>query len=312
MLPDRPIAVPQDAIEASVALRDQLNAGAAAPYTTGVGLKQTGGQFTGQLALFVYVQRKKSAAEVAAAEFVPAEFGGYVTDVVEARPMLIDDEKPYNPLRGGIQISREHTISDGIFAPPPGTLGAIVRSRGNGGEPQLLTCAHVVKLSGVNVHQPGQGLPSASVVGNVRALRSEVNPLFLDCAVIGLNGSRSAQMTIEDVGPVQGVSTQVPALGEVVKKRGMRTLLTHGFVVRAISSLFAPVIDQFEISGAVPFVTVFAGRGDSGSVVLNAGNRVIGLLFAIPIEDLGPGLGSHGLAMPIHNVQEALQVDIAT
>jgi hypothetical protein len=88
--------------------------------------------------------------------------------------------------------------------------------------------------------------------------------------------------------------------------------LIHGFVVRLISSSFVPAIDQSEISGGVPFVTLFAGKGDPGSVVLNASNQVIGLLHAIPDEDLGPGLGSRGLAMPIHYVQEALQVDIAT
>jgi hypothetical protein len=136
--------------------------------------------------------------------------------------------------------------------------------------------------------------------------------LFLDCAVIDLNGTRGTQSAIQDIEPVQGVSTQLPDLGEVVKKRGAATLLTHGFVVRLWSSSSVPAYDQIEISGGVPFVTLFAGKGDSGSVVLNASNQVIGLLFAIPNEDLGPGLGSQGMAMPIHNVQEALQVDIAT
>jgi hypothetical protein len=216
-------------------------------------------------------------------------------------------------LRGGIQISKEQTASDGIFAPSTGTLGAIVRSRETG-DPQLLTCAHVVKFSDVNVYQPGQQSASSGtdIVGTVLALRNEFSPLFLDCAVIDLNGTRGTQSAIQDIGPVQGVSTQLPDLGEVVKKRGAATLLTHGFVVRLWSSSSVPAYDQIEGSGGVPFVTLFAGKGDSGSVVLNASNQVIGLLFAIPNEDLGPGLGSQGMAMPIHNVQEALQVDIAT
>jgi hypothetical protein len=313
MLPERPIGVPQEAYDAAAALRNRLDAVAAGRYPVGVGLKQTGGEFTDQIALFVYVQEKKPAGDVAEAEFIPPEFGGYVTDVVEARPTLIDDQTRYDPLRGGIQVSKEQTVADGIFAPPTGTLGAIVRSRRNR-QPQLLTCAHVMKFLNANVYQPGQLSASAGrdIVGTALALRNEFNPLFLDCAVIELNGSRGTQMTVEDIGPVQGVSTEVPALGEVVKKRGSRTLLTHGFVVRLITSSFVPAVDQFEISGGVPSVTLFAGKGDSGSVVLNTSNQVIGLLFAIPDEDLGPGLGSRGLAMPIGNVQEALQVDIAT
>src|SRR5262249_5791156 len=150
--------------------------------------------------------------------------------------------------------------------------GNIRGNRRNTGESQLLTCAHVVKFSDFRVYQPGQLSATlfTDIVGTVLALRNEFNPLLLDYPVIDLNGSRSIQATIENIGAVQGVSTQVPALGEVVKKRGVRTLLTHGFVVRLISSRFAPAIDQFEISGGVPSVTLFAGKGDSGSVVLNA------------------------------------------
>jgi hypothetical protein len=57
MLPKQPIAVPQDAFDAAAALRTRLDA-AAGRYTVGVGLKQTGGEFTDQIALFVYVQEK--------------------------------------------------------------------------------------------------------------------------------------------------------------------------------------------------------------------------------------------------------------
>ncbi|MGW2088873.1 hypothetical protein [Streptomyces sp. NPDC001880] len=314
MFPEQPISVPTDAIEASIALRNLLNAREAGKYTTGVGLKQTGGVFTPQIVLFAYVPQKRPPGDVLEGELVPAEFGGYVTDVVEVRPMLIDDTARYDPLRGGIEISRERLIQDGIFAPPTGTLGAIVTSRENGGEAQLLTCAHVVEQTDLNVYQPGLGSisPPTDIVGTVSALRREFNPHFLDCAAIALNGSRGGKTIIEDIGAVQGAVVDLPPLGEVVKKRGKRTLLTFGFVVRLISSPFVPAIDQMEISGSVPLVTLFAGKGDSGSVVLNSSNEVIGLLFAIPGEDLGPGLGSGGLAMPIFNVQEALQVDIAT
>lgn len=311
MLPKQPIAIPQDAFDAAAALRTRLNDAAAGRHTVGVGLKQIGGEFTDQIALFVYVWEKKPASEVPEAELVPRESGGYVTDVVQARPVLIDDTNRYNPLRGGIQISREQTLADGIFAPKVGTMGAIVRSRETGA-PQLLTCAHVVKQSDLNVYQPAFTSLDTDKIGTVFAMRREASPLFLDCAVIDLNGSRDVELSVQDIGPVEGVSTKMPALGEAVKKRGVRTLLTHGFVVGLISSLFMPAVEHILISGGVPFVSVFAGRGDSGSVVLNESNQVIGLLCAIPNEDLGPELGSHGLAMPIHNVQEALQVDIAT
>lgn len=314
MFPEQPIPVPSDALEASIALRNRLNAREAGKYTTGVGLKQTGGEFTTQIALFVHVPRKLPPEDVPEGELVPPEFGGFVTDVVEARPTLIDDSARYDPLHGGIEISREQLAQDGIFAPRSGTLGALVTSRVNGGDTQPLTCAHVVKQTDIHVYQPGMTdtSPTTDIVGTVAALRNEFDPLFLDCAVIDLDGSRGGEAVIEDIGAVRGAVVDLPAIGEVVKKRGKRTLRTDGFVVRLISSQYVPAYDQMELSGAVPSVTLFAGGGDSGSVVLNSGDEVIGLLFAIPREDLGPKLSSGGLAMPINNVQEALQVDIAT
>ena len=103
MLPKQPIAVPQDAFDAAAELRARLDAAAAGRYTVGVGLKQIGGEFTDQIALFVYVQEKKSASEVPEVELVPPEFDGYITDVVRVRPTLIDDTNRYDSLRGGIQ-----------------------------------------------------------------------------------------------------------------------------------------------------------------------------------------------------------------
>jgi hypothetical protein len=55
MMPERSIAVPQDAIDAA-AVREQLNAVGMGTYTVGVGLKQTGGEFTDRIAIVVYVR----------------------------------------------------------------------------------------------------------------------------------------------------------------------------------------------------------------------------------------------------------------
>lgn len=313
MVPDSPIPVPPDAIDVVVALRDRMNAGKSRTYTVGVGLKQVGGQYTDQLAICVLVDQKKPVEEVAKDELVPREFGSYITDVMQVRPALVVDDAPYNPLRGGIQISRDS--DDGVLAPPTGTLGAIVTNRGSG-KPQALTCAHVMRQTGRQAYQPGLGHPHATHIGTVGALHWTPNspyPYHLDCAVVDLDESLAPpDAAVQDIGAVRGVSTQLPMLGEAVKKRGMRTSLTHGFVVVNASSGTAPTYDQILISGGVPFVSTFAGHGDSGSVVLNASDEVIGLLFAIGDTDVGPDLGSHGLASPIHLVQEALQVDIAT
>ena len=307
MPPERPITVRPYAFAAASALRKELDAVAPGKYTVGVGLKQSGGEFSDQVALFVYVSEKRPAREVPEAELVPPEFGGYVTDVVEHRPTLASDEAPYDPLRGGIQISRENTP---VISGPRGTLGAIVRSRQDGRQ-LLLTCAHVVESRNLRIYQPQQGLPGATVVGTALDLRDEGSPVIVDCAVIEPNSTRGIQKTVEGIGPVKGVSTALPPLGEVVKKRGARTLLTEGFVARYVPGAGGAVVSALEISGAVPLVSLFAGKGDSGSVLLNTSDQVIGLLYGIPNEDLGTGLSSRGFAMPILRVQDSLQVDVA-
>lgn len=127
MLPEIPIPVPPDAIHAVVSLRDRLSVGNARNCTVGVGLKQVGREYTDQIAICVHVKHKKPVDEVAEGELVPPEFASYVTDVVETRPVLIDDNAHYDPLCGGIQISRNS--DDGVIAPSSGTLGAIVINR---------------------------------------------------------------------------------------------------------------------------------------------------------------------------------------
>lgn len=308
MPPKRPIPVLQQDFAAATALCNQMNVVAPGKYTVGVGLKQIGREFTDRVALFVCVPEKMSAEDVPEGEFVPPEFYGYVTDVIVQQPVLAADVTRYDPLHGGIQISKPGITVDGLTTINPGTLGAIVRRRQDGSL-LLLTNAHVAAALNVDIFQPAQGEIGAAIVGTVIDLRDEGSPLLLDCAVIRPNSSRSLQNTIQDIGPVRGVSTGIPALGELVKKRGARTLLTQGFVVRLWPGA-VPAVSEIEVSGSVPFVTLFAGKGDSGSVLLNTSDQVIGLLFAMTIENLGPGLSSGGFFMPINNVHEALQVDV--
>lgn len=311
---EKEIAVPPEALHACASLQERLDAIAPHKYIVGIGFKEKGGRFLDGLAIFVYVPEKKPPNEIPSAELIPSVFHGFLTDVVEFRPLLISDNTYHQTLRGGIQINR---ISQGLTSKPPGTLGAIVRSRVNG-EHLLLTCAHVVKNTGESdaqaigkeIFQPAQGEPHARIIGSVSDIKDVGMPLHLDCAVIKPNCSYLKE--IVDIGPVKGVNPWDTAhtLGRKMKKRGSRTLLTEGTMTRFIPGATPQFVSAFEITTSTPG-TAFAGRGDSGSVVLNENDEVEGLLFSIPNEDIAPGLGSRGLAMPIKNVQEALNIDVA-
>ena len=306
---DKPIQIPPDALAAVHALRQRLDAVAPSKYTVGIGLKETGGRFQDRLAIFVYVDEKRPLEQVPEAERIPAEINGYVTDVVVYRPVRAADVNRYEPMRGGIQISRPASGGGVIGTVGYGTLGCIVR-RWTDQKLLLLTCAHVVGSLNTKMHQPALGETGAQVIGVCVDFHDVGSPLLHDFAVVEPNTLRTLQKTIEGLGPVRGVAIDAAAtLNGVAKKRGARTLFTTGRVRRLVPG-GVPAVSVLEISSE-PAGQLYAGKGDSGSVVLNENDDVIGLLFAVPIEDIGPELSSRGLAIPIETVLQTMQVDVA-
>ena len=85
----------------------------------GVGHKSTGGEYTDELSIKVYVTRKKPLSETPPAELIPPEIDGVKTDVVESNPPkpLAQDTAQYRPARGGTPPSRGGTA---CTTPPAG------------------------------------------------------------------------------------------------------------------------------------------------------------------------------------------------
>ena len=81
-------------------------------HAVGIGPKMVGGAPTSELAIVVFVLRKKPVAELAADHVIPDEIDGFKTDVVQRRmPTLmaddvdkVDDTSSYRPLTGGVQV----------------------------------------------------------------------------------------------------------------------------------------------------------------------------------------------------------------
>src|SRR5215471_17938416 len=80
-------------------------------HSVGIGTKTVGGQPTNEIAIVVLVVKKKSPAELAPGEMIPAEVNGVKTDVVEVpipsahQTTPNPDTDKIRPLVGGIQIS---------------------------------------------------------------------------------------------------------------------------------------------------------------------------------------------------------------
>lgn len=106
----------------------------------GFGLKETGGKFSDDISIIVYVREKKDAGDLPPDQRIPPLFEGYRTDVAvveEARDMGCENTAEYPVIQGAICIG----IQSG-----EGTLGCIVKKRNDAGRENvyLLTCKHVL------------------------------------------------------------------------------------------------------------------------------------------------------------------------
>jgi hypothetical protein len=262
-----------------------------------VGYKYVNGQRTDQIAIRVLVAKKKP--NVAAKQRVPAEINGIPTDVIErvvvpitAVKSLEDislqaDTNKYDPVKGGISIGPERSIDGYVFA---GTLGCIVKDNASG-QPRLLSNFHVMAVdsswkAGDYMVQPSLVDNGVATTDRVGALTKAVLSAHVDGALCTLSG-RSSDCSIVDIGDVKGTASAV--LNAAVKKRGRTTLLTYGFVDSISGTVkidygddigVKTLNDQVGIRQDTDYNDKFSDHGDSGSVVVDGDNQVIGLLFA--------------------------------
>ena len=293
--------------------------------------KTTGGQRTDTLSIVVTVRSKK---DVPKGQAVPKEINGIPTDVIEEEIMpmvgvLLDDIAPavdaasYATLEGGISIGpcrsvhldppEVTTSGEYVFV---GTLGCIVRDNVTN-EPMMLSNFHVMCINdawavGNTMAQPSRvdgGSCPADVVGTLA--RAQINA-SVDCAVSGISG-RPTACSIVDIGDVAGTATAT--VGQAVRKRGRTTSLTHGSVTATDYTTSVDYGDgigvvtlqnQIRIVNDAAQSAQFGIKGDSGSVVVNPSNEVVGLYFA------GNSTGTVGVANPITAVLTALNVSMCT
>lgn len=290
-----------------------------------IGPKITAGQKTEEVAIRVYVEAKK---DVAAKDAIPKTLNGVKTDVIERkfvlhqRKMALTDLQPmadtgrYDPLVGGISIGPCRAINNFVFV---GTLGAIVTDNDSGAR-MLLSNHHVLAVDpsfnvGDTMAQPSRvdgGQCNADVVGSLQRTvldgGSPGNP-GVDCAVAS-HTARTTECRITEIGNVNGTAQAVA--GQAVRKRGRTTGLTHGKVDSIDLTVNVPydgvgvvtLFNQIGIEVDTSKSTEFGKGGDSGSVVVESNNKIIGLYFA------GTEDGTFGVANPIDAVLQALNVSV--
>ncbi|MGE2712470.1 trypsin-like peptidase domain-containing protein [Mycolicibacterium litorale] len=255
---------------------------AALPFLPGVlgvdvGLRQEGAELTDELVIRVLVD---DAAAVA------GELGQFLggidfpVSIVERELTPLVDDGVYAPLLGGITIRAAHGLL--LIPHGAGTLGGFAADTMFGGRVGV-TCAHVIAES----HQAGvmQGDPIFQPGTNRQVGRLFRWQASTDTAVFALDNGFGADTSIAEIGPVSGMARA--KVGDLVRKRGRTTTLTLG-VVSAIG--LAPLgrgtpANSFEIYARdVSTAPIFCKPGDSGSLIVNEDDHVVGILTQKGIE----------------------------
>lgn len=273
----------------------------------GVGAKEVGGEVTGEFAFRIYVGMKLPPGEVPRTWRIPARIDGIATDVLPASgtEALVDTRK-IRPLKGGVMFKNEYVEDDTRTL--AGTIGCLVRYI-NTFEVMALTCEHVL-LAGHAEVGAAVGQPryvkcccccTYNAIGTVFRTRKNDR---VDCATVKLDPDIALEIEtagtvneVEGIGTLNGVAQAV--CFETVRKRGRTSELTTGRIVEVR-------LENSQILVRPAATDPFAQLGDSGSVLVNDDNRVVGLLWATNVGSRTMGIANH-----IGPVMQELEIVIA-
>lgn len=262
-----------------------LLAGAERPYSfiNGVGLHRSG-------AVHIFTEIDENIASSVASQF----------RIVEVKL----ESRFIGPIVPAAAPGDSINITGGL----PGTLGCLVEDIHH--QPYFLTCDHVAgTLAGAS---PGDAVyDKTGVIGHfvrgsaVRLSHGVHNTV--DAALVEPLHKTTLTTAIPSLGAPSGSSFST--VGQTARKFGAQTKLTDGEVSYIVSSQIIPyakgkalftdqlVLERYSNS-------IYADRGDSGSVVLNDANQVVGLLYAVATKS------KLGFANRIHSVLSTLQVSV--
>lgn len=302
--------------------------------SVGIGFKVVGGQRTEDITFRVYVREKKNKKDISPGEIIPAKIKGIQTDVIQyVGGELLVDTSEERPLKGGIQIQNDAKHSGA------GTLGCFARRRSDG-KTVLLSNHHVLFSDGAEVGDE-VGQPDVdccccckcNIIGKIVAGVNGNTDARADCAIAEITCDNIGEFVISNTikalrtdpggnpidvrirGVAQRVSIGDPpriAVGDRVFKRGRTTEATSGIVDDINFPITCSGIaynTQILILPA-PGVANFAEGGDSGSILLNEDDEVVGLVFCRPFQADGVTPTPNGVANHIEHVLNALNIDI--
>jgi hypothetical protein len=239
----------------------------------------------------------------------------------------LPDVRKYRPVIGGVSVAASRFTASGFV--PVGTLGAIVTDQSDpdvvyGLSNHHVLCRDLGRQQGDEIVQP-EPTPFGGLSGDrIGTLHDWSFPEFstdgfVDAAICRLEVASLPE--IAELGPVFGTVDAKPTM--LVTKRGRTTGQTFGWIsgiggsyaldfpqlppVGTPPSTMRTLKDQIQVHIDFPQSIVFGDSGDSGSVVLADGNRVVGLYWGSGTDDPGNPL-RFGLVTPAAAVETALGI----
>ncbi|GAA2663136.1 MULTISPECIES: S1 family peptidase [Actinosynnema] len=286
-----------------------------------IGEKVVGGEPTGRLAIVVYVREKGAAGR----HTIPPDVLGVPTDVVQdtfaphhtlASPQGGSGAERHGRVLGGIGVGPSRSVR---FVPPDvpraddylvaGTLGALVRARGTH-RPMALTAFHVACVD--DAWEVGDPMVHPSRVDGGHPVRDRIATLAraalssrVDAAALLLH-ARHTSPEVVGLGPVLGAADA--RVGSPVRKRGRTTGITAGVVASTDAVIrldYGAGIGVRTLHDQIRVETPgFGDHGDSGAVLLDEENHVVGLYCA--------GSPHRSFANPVGPVLDQLDVYLLT
>lgn len=283
----------------------------------GIGEKIVGDRPTSELCVKVLVARKYPRGRISRSDRIPASIGGVPIDIEGvgyAKKFQLPNQQRHRPVPGGVSSSLAFEAVGFRYA---GTLGVNVVDRHHRDVVYTLSNNHVLANEnraaiGAGTVQPatldgGRAADRVAVLDSFVPLRFNNEPNRMDAAIARFEAVGDAARVILDIGAPTGSGD--PALNLLVRKSGRTTGVTEG-IIRAVQfDVFNVVYEQGTVRMDDVMVIEgvkgsFSRPGDSGSAIVDAQGRVVGLLFA--------GSDLVTFAIPIRRVLQRLRVTIAT
>lgn len=262
-----------------------------------IGLKEKKGKLTKDIVFQVFVIEKISKSALSSSTMVPKTLMGHPTDVIivpKGRKRV--DRSEHRPLTGGVQISngKGHV----------GTLGCFAK-RLSDDKLLLLTNEHVLFSDGA---QAGEKIGQPTVENNCccccaytegvigTILTTNFNNTSIDCAIatidpkIAIDHILTNSMTTSEL-RIEG--TSIAVVGDLVRKVGRTSGLTNGIVnsingtvflsdgttINKSGQIFIRPVDSESFTEGTNNKKAFSDGGDSGSIIIDEFDEVIGLLW---------------------------------